>query len=130
MNDSLTRPRQEGETLERWLSVGGILAAVAAASCCVVPFVLFTLGISGAWISNLTALAPYQPFFLVAAASLIGVGLWRAYRRPAIKTQCADGSWCERPASSLVERVLLWVGAALVVLATAFPYLARLLLPS
>ncbi|MGH8614610.1 MAG: mercuric transporter MerT family protein, partial [Gammaproteobacteria bacterium] len=53
------RTRQAaGKTL---LSLGGILAAIAASSCCVLPLVLFTLGISGAWISNLTALAPYQP---------------------------------------------------------------------
>jgi mercuric ion transport protein len=38
---------------------GGALAALGAASCCVVPFALFALGISGAWIGNLTALAPY-----------------------------------------------------------------------
>ena len=50
------------------LSVGGILAALGAASCCVIPFALFLAGVSGAWIGNLTALEPYQPIF--AAVSL------------------------------------------------------------
>ena len=31
-------------------------------SCCVVPLALFALGVSGAWIANLTQLAPYQPY--------------------------------------------------------------------
>src|SRR5258708_12919576 len=48
-------------------SIGGILAALGAASCCVVPFALFVQGVSGAWISNLTALEPYQPVFAPAA---------------------------------------------------------------
>jgi mercuric ion transport protein len=40
------------------LAVGGILAALAASSCCIAPLVLFALGVSGAWIANLSQLAP------------------------------------------------------------------------
>ncbi|WP_342634038.1 mercuric transporter MerT family protein [Mesorhizobium waimense] len=43
---------------QRLLVAGGLLGALAASSCCIVPLVLFSLGIGGAWISNLTALAP------------------------------------------------------------------------
>src|SRR5689334_12650165 len=46
------------------VATGGVLGAVAASSCCIVPLVLFALGISGAWIGNLTALTPYQPIFI------------------------------------------------------------------
>src|SRR5215469_6337239 len=65
------------------LSVGGILAGLAAASCCVVPFLLFLAGISGAWIANLTALEPYRPYFAGIAIGGIGYGFYRVYRRPA-----------------------------------------------
>jgi mercuric ion transport protein len=34
---------------------GGLLGALAASSCCVLPLVLFSIGVSGAWIGNLTA---------------------------------------------------------------------------
>ena len=34
---------------------GGILGALAASSCCIVPLALFMLGISGAWIGNFAA---------------------------------------------------------------------------
>src|ERR1044071_7676585 len=67
--------RPAGATL---LSVGGILGALAAASCCVVPFALFMLGVSGAWISNLTALAPYQPIFATVTLGFLGGGFYRS----------------------------------------------------
>ena len=48
------------------MAAGGLVGALAASSCCILPFVLFGLGVSGAWIGNLTRLAPYQPFFIAA----------------------------------------------------------------
>src|SRR5258708_16920370 len=49
---------------QRLVAAGGILGALAASSCCIVPLILFSLGIGGAWIGNLTALAPYKPLFV------------------------------------------------------------------
>ncbi len=51
---------------QKLVATGGILGAIAASSCCIAPLVLFSLGSSGAWIGNLTALAPYQPYFIAA----------------------------------------------------------------
>lgn len=42
-------------------ATGGLIGAILASTCCIAPFVFLLLGISGAWISYLTALAPYQP---------------------------------------------------------------------
>jgi mercuric ion transport protein len=42
------------------LFVGG-LAAILASTCCLGPLVLVALGLSGAWIGNLTRLEPYRP---------------------------------------------------------------------
>lgn len=113
---------------KNWLAVGGVLAAVGASSCCVIPFVLFTLGVSGAWMGNLTALAPYQPIFLVLALALLAAGFWRVYRRPRPDISCADGEWCARPSSSRFAKLGLWVAAGLVALALAFPYVTPLFL--
>ena len=52
---------------QRLVAVGGILGALAASSCCIVPLILFSLGIGGAWIGNLTVLEPYRPIFIGAA---------------------------------------------------------------
>ena len=36
---------------------GSVIGAVLASACCILPLVLFSLGIGGAWMSNLTALS-------------------------------------------------------------------------
>ena len=51
---------------QKLVAAGGILGAIAASACCIAPLALFSLGVSGAWIGNLTALAPYQPYFIAA----------------------------------------------------------------
>ena len=107
-------------------SVGGILAALGAASCCVVPFALFTLGISGAWISNLTALEPYQPIFAAVTFGFLGYGFYLVYRKP--KVACAEGSYCAKPSSGRTARIGLWTATVLVVIALGFPKLAPLFL--
>jgi mercuric ion transport protein len=107
----------------RLLAAGGILAALGAASCCVIPFALFVLGVSGACIGNLTALEPYQPIFVALAVAFIGCGTYLAYRKP--KVACADGSYCARPVSSRMVKISLWSAGALVVIAIGFPYVAR-----
>lgn len=106
----------------RLLSLGGIAAALGAASCCVIPFLLFTLGVSGAWIGNLTALEPYQPIFAAASLGFIALGAWRLRRKAQIA--CADG-YCGTPHADRVARIGLWTAGVLVLVAVAFPYLIR-----
>lgn len=107
-----------------WLVVGGLAAAIGASSCCVLPLVLFVLGVSGAWIGNVTALAPYHPYFVVAAVAFLGVGFFRVYRRP--RAACAEGEACARPASTRLVKFALWTATVLVGIAVVFPYVAPL----
>ncbi len=103
--------------------VAGGLAAILASTCCLGPLVLVMLGVSGAWIGNLTALEPYRPFFLGAAA----IALFFAYRRifrPA--AACAPGVVCATPGVGRTYRIMFWIVAALVLVALAFPYFAPL----
>lgn len=117
------QPRTRGARL---LSIGGILGGLAMASCCVVPFVLVTVGISGAWIGNLTALAPYKPIFVALTVTFLAGGFIMVYRRP--KVACAEGSYCARPASDRIAKIGLWVATALIAIALGFPSLAPLFL--
>ena len=109
----------------RWAAAGGILGALAASSCCILPLALFMLGISGAWIGNLTALAPYQPIFFAATAGCLGVGYYLVYRQP--KVACADGT-CRRPLPNRIVRGVLGAATLLVLAAVAFDWLAPVLL--
>jgi mercuric ion transport protein len=108
-----------------WVAAGGILGALAASSCCILPLALFMLGISGAWIGNLTALAPYQPIFFATTAGCLGVGYYLVYRQP--RAVCADGT-CARPLPKRSVKAVLWAATALVLAAVAFDYLAPALL--
>src|SRR5258708_30251792 len=74
---------------------GGVLGALAASSCCLVPLALFGIGVGGAWIGYLTRLAPYQPYFLGVAAASLGLGYW--LRRRLRKAVCVKGEMCVRP---------------------------------
>lgn len=111
---------------QRLVAVGAILGALAASSCCIVPLILFGLGIGGAWISNLTLLAPYKPLFVAATAGILGYGFYLVYWKP--RHACADGAACARPISGRIVRLALWIATLLVAIAFAFDYVAPLLL--
>jgi mercuric ion transport protein len=121
----VARDAQQGDSSSRragLISAGGILAALGAASCCVVPFALFTLGISGAWISNLTALEPFQPLFALVTFGFLGYGFYLVYRKPNVA--CAEGSYCAKPSSGRIAKIGLWTATVLVIIALGFPKVA------
>lgn len=109
------------------VAVGGMLGALASASCCIAPLVLFGLGASGAWIGNLTALAPYQPIFVVVTLGFLTAGFIMIYRRPRAAAS-AEGSYCARPVSGRGVKIALWSATVLTVAALVFPYVAPLML--
>jgi mercuric ion transport protein len=111
---------------QRLVALGGILGAIAASSCCVIPLILFSLGIGGAWIGNLTALAPYKPLFVAGTAGLLGYGFYLVYWKP--RRACAAGAACARPIPSRLVQLALWIATVLVIAAFAFDYVAPLLL--
>jgi mercuric ion transport protein len=118
---------EQGEaTRQRLLAAGGILGAIAASSCCIVPLILFSLGIGGAWIGDLTALAPYKPFFLTGTAGILGYGFYLVYWKP--RRACADGTACALPIPNRLVQIALWLATALAMAAFAFDYVAPLLL--
>ena len=119
-------PRLGHKGRKTWVAAGGILGAVAASSCCILPLVLFSLGAGGAWIGNLTALAPFQPLFVAVTLGFLGYGYWIVYRKP--KAACAEGAACGRPMPDRIVKLALWLASALVAAATAFPYVAPILL--
>ena len=92
-----------------------------------VPFALFLAGVSGAWISNLTALKAYQPLFIGLAVACLGAGYYVVYRKP--KTaDCVEGSHCASPSSRRTAEVGLWIATLLIIIAVCFPLIARLFL--
>lgn len=105
------------------LAATGLAAGVLASSCCLLPLLLLSAGIGGAWMARLTALAPYQPIFLTLAGIALAWGFWRSYRRK----DCGFGSACYRPGVFWTARILLWLGAAIVLTAMSANILVPLL---
>src|SRR5262249_27721442 len=110
------------------LALGGLLGALASASCCIMPLVLFGLGVSGAWIGNLTRLAPYQPIFIAASLACLGGGAWLIRRES--KRACTEGETCARPLPNRLVKAALIVTALLAVAAIGFDFLGPLFLNS
>jgi mercuric ion transport protein len=100
------------------LAVSGISALLASA-CCLGPLLLVSLGLSGAWIGNLTRLEPYRPYFLAAAVIALAFA-WRRIFRPA--AACPPGAACAVPRIRSAYKVLFGIVTVLVLIALAFPY--------
>ena len=113
---------------QRLMAAGGLLGALAASSCCIFPLVLFSLGVSGAWIGNFTQLAPYQPYFIAATICFLGYGYWLVYQSS--KLACADREVCARPLPNRLVKTGLMLATVLVVAALGFDFLAPLFLDS
>ncbi|KCZ56868.1 mercuric transporter MerT family protein [Hyphomonas chukchiensis] len=104
------------------LATGSVLGAILASSCCIVPFALISLGVSGAWIGQLSALEPFKPYFIGVTMFLLALGFWHVYfKKP---KPCEDGSYCARPESSRLTQFALWIATALVILATTIDFWA------
>src|SRR5882724_1691309 len=108
------------------VATGGLLGALAASSCCILPLALFGLGVSGAWIGNFTRLAPYQPYFLTATLVFLGYGYWLVYRSST--RACADGEACARPLPNRIVKMTLILATVLVVAALGLDFIAPLFL--
>jgi len=111
----------------KWFLGVGIIAAFTATLCCIAPLVLFLLGISGAWISNLTAVEPYRPYFLVVAIALVTIGYWKVYKKSNV-SDCKPGTFCAMSKSNLINKVMLWIAISIIVLVLLYPYIAPLIL--
>jgi copper chaperone CopZ len=99
------------------LTLASVIAAIVASVCCIGPIVAVGLGLSAAGLA--AAFEPLRPYFLGLTFIILGFAFYRAYHRP--EENCAAGV-CEKPASRRAQMLVLWLGAAIVVLFAAFPY--------
>jgi len=103
----------------------GIGAAVIGSLCCVGPLVLLALGVSGAWIGQLTALEPFRPLFIGLMVIFLGLGFRQLYLLP---LRCESGETCADPRHLRRQRGIFWVVVVGLVLLISFPWFAPYLL--
>ncbi len=113
-----------GGRSERWAALGSVISAVVASACCWLPLLFLAFGLSAAGAS--TAFERVRPFFLLAAAGLLGTGFYLSYFR---KKSCEPGQACAVPNPKLrrFNRAMLWVATAVVIVVALFPYYAGVL---
>jgi mercuric ion transport protein len=103
-----------------WLALA-VASSLIASTCCVLPLVLVLVGITGAWMSQLVALKPITPVFIVLT---LGALAWAGYLvfRPATVCATGEGNACEttRP---LMRRVFIGC-AVFIALLLLFPLIA------
>lgn len=124
-NAALTRRQQAvvpQKKAESGILVAGGIAAALASTCCLGPLILVALGFSGAWIGNLAVLEPYRPWFIGAALIALFFAGRRIFRPV---DACKPGEVCALPTTRRAYKVLFGVVAGLVIVALAFPYVAR-----
>lgn len=98
------------------LTTGSAVGLSAVASfiglCCIGPWAVAFLGVSGA--ITMARWAPLRPYVLVVALALLAWGFWRTYGPPR-KKLCAAGLCPKQPSPWL--QLALWLTLAMVTLA-------------
>lgn len=127
LSEAVDRQPARGVAGQTGLLAGASIASsVLASACCIVPLVLFSLGIGGAWIANLTALAPYKPFFVLIAAGLILFGFISMHRRR--RRSCDVYGYCATALSVRITNAALWSSTLLLMAVLLWSYLLPILL--
>jgi mercuric ion transport protein len=110
-----------------WTATGlTALGALAMTSCCILPLILVSLGVTGVFIGQLGALYQYKWITFTFSAVCLAYGFWKAYQ-PVSAADCADGT-CARPINRTLMRSILWIATAIIAIAVAFPYVAPMFL--
>lgn len=117
----MTRDHETPPKDASWLGIGAVLAGIAASVCCVGPLLLLSLGIGGAWMSTLTAMESVRPLFLILSVIFIALGFRKLYLMP---SNCTAGEACATSEILHRQRLMFWIGSALIVMLLAFPWYA------
>ena len=110
------------KTIYKSTLVGGVLAALGATACCVLPLAFVTIGLGGAWLASLRALESVQGVFAAVTFACLGLAFYLIYVKP---RRCAPGDACASPRVLKRHRFVFWVVvAAIVALGAAYAIIA------
>jgi mercuric ion transport protein len=102
-----------------WSTFAGVLAAIGASICCAGPLILLTLGVSGAWIANLTELEPYRPIFIVLVVLFFSWAGWQLFRPV---NQCQPEMACELLKVRKKRIILFFISLIISICLVTSPY--------
>ncbi len=96
-----------------------VAATIGASLCCIAPLVLLSLGIGGTWISSLTALTPYRPYFIGITLLFLFLAFRKLYLVP---RSCKPGAVCAIPGTLRNQRIIFWIVTVILAATLTFPY--------
>ena len=96
----MDRPDPESASI-----AAGAIAALGASTCCVLPLVLVSVGVGGAWVAQLRELERFYYVFVALALGAFGYAFYRLYLRPA---PCAPDTACAAPPLRRRQRIAFW----------------------
>lgn len=103
----------------------GVASAVGASVCCVLPLVLVSVGLGGAWLAQLRVLEQFYPVFVAVAVGAFGYAFYRLYLR---RVPCEAGAACAPEAPRRHQRIAFWttlaVAKGLILFPLIYPYVA------
>lgn len=115
----MVRPAPESASI-----AAGAISALGASTCCVLPLVLISVGVGGAWVAQLRELERFYYVFVALAFGAFSYAFYRLYLKP---VPCAPEGACVNPAVRRRQRIAFWstlVAAKALVLSPFYvPYL-------
>ena len=96
----MDRPAPESASI-----AAGAVSAIGASTCCVLPLVLVSVGVGGAWVAQLRELERFYYVFVAIALGAFGYAFYRLYLRPA---PCAPDTACATPQIRRRQRIAFW----------------------
>jgi mercuric ion transport protein len=95
-------------------TLGGLAAAFGVASCCALPLLLTSIGVSTAWLGGAALLAaPHRGVLLSIGALCLTGGAALLWRQQQTAATCGPDGACTPPAVRILTLVGLLVGAGL-----------------
>jgi len=83
----------------------GAISALGASTCCVLPLVLVSIGVGGAWVAQLRELERFYYVFVAIAICAFGYAFYRLYVRP---VPCAPDTACAALTVRRKQRIAFW----------------------
>jgi len=105
--------------------IGGVLAGIGASTCCLGPFLLVSMGLTGSWIGSLSAMETYRPYLMAVALIFIALAFRKLYLVPQscdIDTPCASPTYLKK------QRIIFWIATVFILVVMTFPWYGPYLL--
>jgi len=99
----------------------GLIVAVLASSCCIIPFIAGLIGVSVGSLGIFVVFEKFRIPLILVAIGFLAYAFYKVYR---IDTQCGpDGSCSVNPRVQRINKIMLWGFTIVAIVAMLFPKL-------